>query len=401
MTDAARVQAECPPTADLQAQSRGARIDSIDLLRGLVMIVMALDHTREYFHAAVPGLDATDPVHSSGILYATRWVTYFCAPTFVFLSGVSAWLRGQSCSRSELSRFLATRGVWLILLELTIVGTAFTFHPGFLFLQVIWVIGAGFLVLSLLCRFPSIVPLLLGLAIVAGHDLLQPFRGNPAAPAPLLFSFLDGGFAFVEAGPLRGVLLYSALGWVGIMLAGYGMGPLFRLPPERRRRLLMILGGFAVAAFLLLRFLNRYGDPFPWSPQPSLSGNLMAFLRVSKYPPSLDFTLATLGPMLLLLPWLERLSGRAASAIRTYGRVPFFYYILHIYLIHGAAAVAGLAQGMSFSSFTDPLNPPAGFGIPLGGVYVLWAVVVLILYVPCRWFEQLRRRRSDWWLSYL
>jgi uncharacterized membrane protein len=387
--------------AEAKPSASSGRIDAIDVLRGLVMVVMALDHVREYFHAATPGLDPTDPVNSHLLLYATRWVTYFCAPTFVFLSGVSAWLRGARGDRRELTGFLLVRGLWLILLELTIVGTGFTFHPGYLFLQVIWVIGAGFIVLACLCRLPTSWVLALGLAIIAGHNLLDGVAATPPGGTATAMDFLHGRFAFVAIGPFKGVLLYSALGWIGIMLAGYGMGPLFRLPAARRARTLSLLGAGIVLAFLILRLVNRYGDPAPWSGQPTPAGTAMSFLRVSKYPPSLDFTLVTLGPMIALLPWLDRLWSGARNVLRTFGRVPFFYYVLHIYLIHGCAAVAGMLQGLPFASFTDPLNPPRGFGVPLGAVYLLWALVPILLYFPCRWFEDLRRRRTDWWLSYL
>jgi hypothetical protein len=179
------------------------------------------------------------------------------------------------------------------------------------------------------------------------------------------------------------------------------MGPLFRLPADRQARILMVTGGLMVAAFVLLRLANGYGDPDPWPPQPNAARTLMAFLRVSKYPPSLDFALITLGPMLMLLPWLGRLRGPAARVLRTFGRVPFFYYLLHIYLIHGAAAALGMAEGLPFARFTDPVNRPPGFGVPLGIVYAIWIAVIALLYFPCRWFEQVRRRRTDWWLSYL
>ena len=366
------------------------------------MILMALDHTREYFHAAPAGLDPTDPARSFLLLYLTRWVTYFCAPTFVLLSGISACLRGQHSPRgTSLPIFLATRGLWLIFLELTVIGNAFTLHPGYLFLQVIWVIGAGFLVLALLCRLPTRLVLLIGVLIVAGHGLLgHVHQFTPGRTAGLL-DFLDGTFSFVTVGPFHEVLLYSAIGWIGILLTGYGMGPLFRRPPECRRRDLLIIGGAMVAGFVMLRITNGYGDPNPWSFQTTVERTVMAFLRVSKYPPSLDFALATLGPMLILLALLDRARGTLLSLLRTYGSVPFFFYILHIHLIHGAAVLSGMAEGLAFRSFTDPLKPPAGFGVSLGGVYLIWITVVCALYLPCRWFERLRQRRSDWWLSYI
>lgn len=350
MARAVETREDRPPAEPL------GRIDTIDILRGLVMVLMALDHVRDYFHAAPAGLDPTDPAQSHLLLYATRWITYLCAPTFVLLTGLSAWLRGAAGGdKAALSLFLFTRGLWLILLELTLVGTGFTFHPFMLFLQIIWVIGIGLVVLAVLCRLPAAIVLAIGLAVVAGHDLLDPLRPPPGGQASW-FDFLDGRFAFATIGPLKGVLLYSALGWVGILLAGYGMGPLFRLPAERRARILTMAGAAMVAAFILLRLVNVYGDPAPWTPQPDGARTLIAFLRVSKYPPSLDFALATLGPMVALLPWLDRLPAAVARVLRTFGRVPFFYYLLHIYLIHGAAAALGMMEGLPFARFTDPLN---------------------------------------------
>lgn len=394
-----------PRQADSQSPApaqRSPRVESIDVVRGLVMVIMALDHTREYFHSAPPGLDPTDPAQSYALLFLTRWITYFCAPTFVLLTGISAWLRGrQSTNGSSLPHFLAGRGAWLIFLEVTIIGTAFTFHPGYLFLQVIWVIGAGLLALSLLCRLPTSIVLFIGIFIIFGHNLIgyaHDFR--PGGQASLI-DFIDGTFSIVTIGPFSGVLLYSALGWLGILLAGYGMGPMFAMTDEQRRTILLALGSAMIAGFIILRSVNGYGDPNPWTIQPSPERSAMAFLRVSKYPPSLDFTLVTLGPMLILLSLLERARGVAASILRTFGRVPFFYYVLHIFLIHSAAALAGMIQGLPFRSFTDPLNPPSGFGVPLFSVYLIWLTVVGSLYLPCRWFERLRTRRRDWWLSYL
>ena len=216
-----------------------------------------------------------------------------------------------------------------------------------------------------------------------------------------VFAFLDGRFSFISFGPFKGVLLYSLLGWAGIAFLGYGLGPLFRLHTARRNRVLAGLGIAFIFAFLVLRFIDRYGDPTPWTVQLSPMQTAMDFMRVSKYPPSLDFVLATLGPMLLLLPELTHWRGKAMEVLRTFGRTPFFYYVLHIYLIHGLATIIGLTQGFSFAQFIDPINPPKNFGFPLPTVFGLWFVVVASLYPACRWFEGVRQRRRDWWLSYL
>jgi uncharacterized membrane protein len=388
------------PRAQESMQRLDGRIDAIDVLRGIVMVVMALDHTREYFHVDASAFDPTDPSRTSLILFATRWITYFCAPTFVLLSGLSAWLRRQRDGVRATARFLVTRGLWLIVTELTLVGIGFTFHPGYLFLQVIWVIGACLILLAALSPLPSWFVLVLGAVILLGHDLLDQVRGEDLGNLATAFAFLDGRFAMINAGPLKGVLLYSVLGWAGVAFVGYGLGPIF-CEPIRRDRILIRLGLVAIALFLALRVANLYGDPFQWTPQDSPTQTAMAFMRVSKYPPSLDFALATLGPMLLLLPILARWQGKAMRVTRTYGRTPFFFYVLHIYLIHGLATVVGMAQGLSFSQFTDPLNPPSHFGFSLAVVFGIWLSIVIALYPACRWFENVRRRRRDWWLSYL
>lgn len=364
------------------------------------MVIMALDHTREYLHVDAAAFDPTDPQNTNLILYVTRWITYLCAPTFVFLSGLSVWLRRQRYGSTATARFAATRGAWLILMELTLVGLGFTFHPGYLFLQVIWVIGASMMLLALLHRLPTWAVLIIGCTVIAFHDALYPLRDSDLGSWSTAFAFFDGRFAFVGFGPFKGVLLYSLLGWAGIALVGYGLGPIFR-DPVRRVRALLAIGTSSLALFLLLRIINVYGDPAPWTAGETSLRTAMAFMRVSKYPPSLDFTLVTLGLMMLLFICCDRWRNSATQLLRTYGRTPFFYYLLHIYLIHGTATIIGLAQGRPLSQFTDPLNPPANFGFPLPVVYIFWLSFVIALYPACRWFERVRQRRNDWWLSYL
>jgi uncharacterized membrane protein len=390
--------AEAPAPAPARA-----RIEAIDVLRGIVMVLMALDHTRDFMHlGSQGGVDVTDPAQSNPVLFATRWVTHLCAPTFVMLSGVSIWLRKSTgVDPGKLSGFLVSRGLWLILLEVTIVSLGFGFHPGFIFLQVIWVIGASMILLAGLNRLPTVLVLALGCAIIAGHNLLDGIDPKTLGAFAPAFIALFGPRGFFDLGWVQGALLYALLPWAGVMFFGYGLGPVFRMERGRRDLILTALGLSMVAAFVALRLVNHYGDPIHDAPQPTIARAIMAFLRLDKYPPSLDFVLATLGPMLALLPLLDRWKGKAMEVFRTFGRVPLFFYIPHIFLLHGIAALIGVAQGHQFAEFTDLLNPPKHFGISLPEVYLAWVSAVGLLYLPCRWFEGVRQRRHDWWLSYL
>jgi uncharacterized membrane protein len=379
------------------------RIDAIDVLRGLVMVLMALDHTRDFMHFGSQGIDATDPAQSNPALFATRWITHLCAPTFVMLSGVSVWLRrAAGTPPGALSGFLVSRGLWLILLEVTVVGLGFTLSPGTIFLQVIWAIGGGMILLAALTRLRASWVLTLGVAIIAGHNLLDPIDPDRLGVFAPVFIALHAGPTPLQIGPFQGVILYTLLAWFGVMCVGFGLGPVFRMERGRRTAILTGLGLAMIALFVALRLYNHYGDPQPVTPQPTAARAVMAFLQVSKYPPSLDYVLATLGPMLVLLPWLERWTGKAMEVLRTFGRVPLFYYVLHIYLVHGIAVGIGLAQGFHFHQLTGgPIGAPKGFGVSLPVVYAIWIAVVAALYPLCRWFEGVRQRRRDWWLSYL
>ena len=377
------------------------RIDGLDVLRGIVMLLMALDHTRDYLLTNSDAFDITDPAKSNLVLYFTRWVSNFCAPTFVLLAGLGPWFRRARSTPGDLSKFLVTRGLWLIFLEVTIVGTGFSFHPGLLIPQVIWVIGASMILLAVFTRAPTWIVLVLGVAVIVLHNLLDPIDPKTLGAWALPFEALYSGPTPFKWGPFNGVLLYSLIGWTGIMFLGYGLGPIFKLSRARRDRVLTLLGLGMVALFVALRLINHYGDPIPYVHQPNAAREAMAFLRVNKYPPSLAFTLVTLGPMLVLLPWLDRWKGMAMEVLRTFGRVPLFFYVLHIYLIHGLSAAVGMAHGLPFSAYTDLFNRPKDMGFSLPVVYLIWIGVVAALYPLCRWFEGVRQRRKDWWLSYL
>lgn len=396
------------------APSDPGRLASIDILRGAVMVLMAIDHVRVY-----SGLPAGGP--TPGIFF-TRWITHFCAPAFVFLAGTSAFLSGRR--HQDLSRFLLIRGAWLVLLELTVIRVAWTFNLDFghyLLAGVIWVIGWSMILLALLVRLPGGAVGVIGLVIIFGHNLLDGYAGHLAGTlggdgrAALwklaYLGFWAGPIPLGEGGPNLFVL-YSIIPWVGVMAAGYGFGATALADPARRNRRCLQVGLGATALFVLLRALNGYGDPSPWGAGGGGDGRpgmpaLLSFLNTSKYPASLDFLLMTLGPTIALIPVLEGARGMLARWLTVFGRVPFFYYLLHIPLIHLLAlGVSWLRQGeVSPWLFTNhPMgNPPApeGYTWTLGQLYLTWLVAVVLLYVPCRWYADLKARRRDWWLSYL
>lgn len=392
------------PTSTVGGLTRSGmiRIEAIDRLRGLVIVLMVLDHVRDFFHrtalTADPlALDSGDPA-----LFATRWVTHLCAPTFVFLAGVSVWLqRANGKSRTDLTRFLATRGLWLILLELTIIGVGFNFG-WWVFLQVIWAIGAGMIALAGLVWLPRWTVLALGALIVVGHPALAVLLPDPPAVLRPLTTFGP------MASPLGFTLVaYPAIPWIGILLLGYGLGGLFLQPDEPRRRALFGLAAGALALFALVRILNLpWAEPRPWSPQAEPLWSVFSFINVSKYPPSLAYALVTLGVSLLILLGLERAGGRIFGVLTTFGRTPLFTYLVHVWVAHGLALLTGLAMGIPASAFINSILDPsrlvsAGWGFGLGGVYVAWLATLGLIYPFSRWFEGIRRRRRDWWLGYL
>lgn len=380
----------------------GRRLTSIDLLRGLVIVIMALDHVRDYVHAASFVSDPTDPATTTLGLYLTRWVTHFCAPTFSFLAGVSVFMQGRSKSKGELSRFLVTRGLWLIALELVVENIGWNWNiPGWALL-VLWALGGGMIALAGLIHLPRRAVLGTAVAIIALHDLLDPIPPQAFGAFAWLWHLLHvpgvvGGNVFIG---------YPILPWIGVMALGYGLGQVFTLEPERRARILMLTGGAMIAAFLVLRGVNIYGDPRPWKVFAEPMRTALSFFNVSKYPPSLDFVLASLGPVFLILPALEKLKGPAAGILLTYGRVPLFFYILHIWLAHALVTAAGMAMGYPFQTFVGVIADPtpmtkAGWGFGLWAAYLTWIVVLLAMYPLCRWWGGVKASRRDWWLSYL
>ncbi|HEV8168141.1 MAG TPA: heparan-alpha-glucosaminide N-acetyltransferase domain-containing protein [Pyrinomonadaceae bacterium] len=398
------------------------RIDSIDLLRGIVMVIMMLDHTRDFVHNAAREFDPTDLSRTNIALFFTRWITHFCAPTFVFLAGTSAYLQfARGKSKAELSRFLVTRGLWLILLEVTIVQWCVTFHPDYQFLgflQVIWVIGVSMIVLAALIHFPKTVIAAFGLLMIALHNLTDGIRvvgwRGPGTPNPglgtklwiLLHQAFDGFAIFSENSPVLFVI-YPLIPWIGVMAVGYVLGVVYQFDAARRRRLLVSIGGSATLLFIIIRAINRYGDPSVWKQQQSFVFTVLSFINTSKYPPSLLFLLMTLGPAILLLALFETRSpsGPIRNFFITFGRVPLFFYVLQWFLAHVISILLHLAFGKPVAwLFGSPLNfgpPPQGIGFNLGIVYLSWIAGVLILYPLCKWFAGVKQRRRDWWLSYL
>jgi uncharacterized membrane protein len=398
-----------------------ARVDSVDLLRGLVMVIMMLDHTRDFVHSQAALFDPSDVSKTYPILFFTRWITHFCAPVFVFLAGTGAYFqhtRGKS--KSELSRFLVTRGFWLIFVELTVLRTLIFFNVDyahlFAFLQVIWVTGWSMIALGALIHLPLRALLVISVAMIALHNLLDGIHfaiwNGPGTPAPgfggsLWIVFHEAGviFPFGYPGPMV-MVLYPLIPWIGVMSAGYVFGSIYRLDEAARRLMLVQIGGALTAAFVVIRAINIYGDPSPWTAQTTATKTALSFLAVSKYPPSFLYLLMTLGPAMLLLAWLERKKpGWLGAVLITYGRVPFFFYVLQWATTHSLAVVASRIAGKPTDYLFGNLGfgPPPGpdFGFGLGMTYFLWLVGVTLLYPLCRWYAGVKRRRRDWWLSYL
>jgi len=379
------------------------RLDSVDLLRGLVMVIMAIDHVRDF--VTIARFDPADLTATTVGIFLTRWITHFCAPVFVFLAGTGAFLsttRGKT--KTELSRFLLTRGIWLVIAELTIVrfGWQFNFSLNFLFVQVIWVIGVSMIVLAFLVRFSIKTIGITGIVMILLHNLLDGISPDMFGPFHWVWRFLHDPQPLSITESITFMPFYSIIPWCGVMAAGYAFGSLLQNDPKRRQTLMLQIGFSMVALFFVLRGFNIYGDPNPWSTQKGFAFTILSFMNVTKYPPSLLFLLVTLGPSLILLSLFDRLIPRVLKPIIIFGRVPMFYYVVHLYLAHASAIVIGLFQGYSAPAFlTLMLFFPTEYGLGLPGVYVVWFLVVLLLYPVCVWFAGVKRRYKYWWLSYL
>src|SRR5258708_4521333 len=335
---------------------RSRRIESIDLLRGVVMIIMALDHVRDYFHGSAYLYDPTDLSRTSPAIFFTRWITHFCAPIFMLLAGISACLYGSKKGRKELSFFLMTRGIWLILLELFIVTLEWTFNPHYstFILQVIWAFGISMLVLSVLIYLPGPVIAAIGLLLIAGHNLLDTVHVPGNTFPAFLWAFLHEQ-EFFRFGPLGVMVGYPILPWIGIICLGYCLGTVYapEVEPVQRKKTLLFLGLGITLLFVLLRFPNFYGNPTPWTSQKNAVFTFMSFLNVVKYPPSLLYVLITTGPALVFLALMEKPLNACTGKIIIFGRVPMFYYLAHIFFIHLLAIIGAVLSGHPWSVMVD------------------------------------------------
>jgi uncharacterized membrane protein len=384
-----------------------SRIESIDLLKGLVMIIMALDHVRDYFHYSAFFFDPADPTQSTLPIFFTRFITHFCAPIFCFLAGTSAFMVGKRKSKSELSSFLLKRGLWLVFMEMTIVNFGWFFDIYFKSpnLLVIWSLGISMIFLAALVHLPRKIVLLFSLVLILGHNLLDTvhYNGNVfwAIMHEYAFLKLNNGFDF-EVG-------YPLIPWIAVMALGYYFGAFYDTSFDsfQRKKLFNIIGISAIFAFVILRFSNVYGDQIPYKDYGILSKNLISFLNPSKYPPSLDYLLMTLGAAFLFLANAEKLKGKVIDFFSTFGRVPFFYYILHLYLIHLIALIFAEFSGfgwriMILQDWVTATPALKGYGFPLWVVYVGWILVIALLYPCCKWFDNYKQAHKEkWWLSYL
>jgi uncharacterized membrane protein len=388
-------------TSAANAPAAGRRLASIDVVRGLVMVLMALDHVRDYVSEL--RFQPENLERGTAALFATRWVTHFCAPAFFLLAGLGIGLMQRHRPRAEVRRFLLSRGAWLLLLELVItpVGWRFSFDILPAFALVLWALGWSMIVMAAVVPLRPAVLATLALAMIFGHNLMDGVRPDALGSLAWLWHVLHvPGFVIPD------VLLvaYPLVPWVAVMALGVALAGVYEWDGARRRRFLVVTGLAAFALFVALRAINGYGNPAPWSVQRTPALTVASFLNVLKYPPSLDFLLMTLGPALVALALAERARGPVASWLAVYGRVPLFFYAAHIFVAHLVGVALALVQGGELRRIPvvdDPASIPDWYGVSLPGVYACWALVVALLYAPCRWFARLKATRTDWWLRYM
>lgn len=390
-----------------------SRIESIDILRGIVMVIMALDHVRDYFHITANTDDPLNLATTTPLLFFTRWITHFCAPIFVFLSGTSIYLQSLRKTKKELSLFLIKRGIWLIFVEIIIISFAWSFDPYYNlhFLQVIWAIGISMVILGLAIHLPFNIILAMGLVIIFCHNLLDIPESAPGFKSGFWWDlFHHGSFVtYPYAQNHSFLLVYPFVPWTGLMMLGYCIGIFFtpKFSVRHRRKILTSIGFAMILFFVVLRFINNYGDPVAWSSQKNSLFTFFSFVNVHKYPPSLLFMCLTIGTALLLLPLLEKIQNGFTNAIRIFGRVAFFYYVIHIYLIHLLSAFCFFARGHSFQEEAGGEHflvyfVASGEGYGLAVVYAVWIAVVIALYPLCKWYDTYKTNHPEKsWLSYL
>jgi len=378
------------------------------------MMLMAIDHIRDYIARSAQQFLPTDLTRTTPAIFFTRWITHFCAPVFMLTAGLGAffWMSRGHHSKGNLSRLLISRGIWLIVLEVTVLRLIFfsqiSFTASPVILIILWAIGLSMIALAGLIYLPMRLIAALSIAIIALHNLLDHVSAERFGRAAWLWDILHQQNVFAVHG-VNFVTGYPVLPWIGVMAAGYCLGPVFEWDANRRRRFLMRLGLALTAAFVVLRTINLYGDPARWTHQPSALLTVLSFLNTVKYPPSLDFLLMTLGPAIFVMAWLEKFHFHFTNPLIVFGRVPFFYYGAHLLLAHL------IAIGMNFARYgakpflliappsmgsPSELFPP-DYGFPLWTVYAVWLAVLLLLYPACLWFARLKQLRHDWWLTYL
>jgi uncharacterized membrane protein len=389
-------------------------VEAIDAVRGTVMILMALDHVRDFIHNGAMSYLPTDLTQTTPLIFFTRWVTHICAPTFMLLAGVGAflWRHGKRTKR-QLSIFLFTRGLWLVALELTAMQLAYYFDASLKYpvlLGVLWALSASMIALALLIWLPIRVLAVLSIGVITLHNLLDGVNAAQFGPAAWAWNVFYQAGAFPLAGATI-IVVYPLVPWLAVMVVGFCLGPLFLKDRAVRRRYLTVIGAAATLAFVVIRAFNGYGNPQPWAEQRSPIFTVLSFLNTLKYPPSLDFLLMTLGPSLLALAWFDRPGLKPSNPLVVFGRVPLFYFVVHFYAVHAVAALLALARyGTGALAFLFQPMPsmggslevyPTQFGYDLWVVFLVWAIIVLALYPACRWFAAIKARRNDWWLSYL
>ncbi|MBC7904597.1 MAG: DUF1624 domain-containing protein [Gemmatimonadaceae bacterium] len=397
-----------------QSLTDAKRIQSIDVLRGLVMVIMALDHVRDAVHISANIDDPLNLATTTPALFFTRWITHFCAPVFMFLSGTSIFLQSLRKSKKELSAFVLKRGLWLILMEFTVIAFAWTFNPFFNVIPfaVIWAIGISMVVLSFAIRLPFKAILVLGLIIALGHNLLDIPESAPGFKAGFWWDLLHHGhFTGYEFAPRYfAIIVYPFVPWAGLMMLGYCFGRFFApdFSAERRRKILLQLGSGLLLFFVIVRFINIYGDPHPWATQKDGFTTFLSFIKVHKYPPSLMYMSMTIGVALLFLAFIEKVRNGFTNVMNVFGRTAFFYYIIHIYVIHLIATVLFFTRGHSMQVAIDSMpNLPFLFLIPGEGysllvTYIVWLLLIIALYPICKWYDGYKTRHKEKkWLSYL
>ncbi len=390
------------------------RIQSVDALRGAIMIVMAIDHIRDYVARSAQLFSPTDLTRTTPAIFFTRWITHFCAPVFVLTAGLGAyfWMTRGHHSKSALSRLLASRGLWLIVLEITILRVVFfsqiSYTASPVILIILWAIGVSMIALAALIHLPTRVVAAISIAIIALHNLLDPISADRFGRMAWVWDILHQQGVIAVHG-VTFVTGYPVLPWIGVIALGYSLGSVFEWDANRRQKFLTRVGLALTAAFIIVRAINIYGDPQRWAHQQSAVFTVLSFLNVTKYPPSLDFLLMTLGPALFAMAFLEKYDFKFTNPLIVFGRVPFLYYGTHLFLAHLIEIVMNFVRygAKPFLLLAPPsmgspaeLFPP-DFGFPLWTVYAVWIVVLVMLYPMCLWFARLKQRRHDWWLTYL